>query len=138
MKYRSFHPLDDQLRDPVAAPEADRAVPVCIHQGHLDLTAVAGVDRSRRVHQCYPVPGRQARAGMHERRVPVGQRDRQPGPYQRPLAWSKLDVFSRRQVRARVARMGVRRQRNSGIDALDQYIGLGMRQRRLPNCLHAR
>jgi hypothetical protein len=44
---------------------------------------------------------------MHERRVPVGQRDRQPGPHQRPLAWSKLNVFGRGQVRAGVARMGI-------------------------------
>jgi hypothetical protein len=59
---------------------------------------------------------------MHERRIPIGQRDRQPGPYQRPLARSKLDVFGRRQVRARVARMGVRRQRDAGIKALDKHI----------------
>ena len=65
---------------------------------------------------------------MHERRVPVGQRDRQAGPHQRSFAWPKLDIFGRRQVGARVARVGVRRQRDTEVEALYQYIGFGMRQ----------
>jgi hypothetical protein len=138
MEQRSLDALNYQLRDPVSAAEADRAVPVRVQHGHLDLPPVARVDGPRRVHQRHPVLGRQAGAGMHERRVPVGQGDRDPGPHQGPFARPELDVLGRRQVRARVARMGVRRQRNAGVKALDQHVRLGLRQRRTPYWWHAR
>jgi hypothetical protein len=138
MEQRSFDALDYQLRDPVSAAEADRVVPVRVQQGHLDLPAVTRVDGPRRVHQRYPVLGGQPGAGMHERRVPVGQGYRDPGPHQGPFARPELDVLGRRQVRARVARMGVRRQRDAGVKALDQHLRLRLRQRRTPYWWHAR
>ena len=36
-----------------------------------------------------------------------------------------------------VARMGVRRQRDAGVETLDQHVRLGMRQRITPYCWHA-
>ena len=41
-------------------------------------------------------------------------------------------------IRPRVARVGVRRQRNAGVKALDQHVRLGLRQRRTPYWWHAR
>src|SRR5579875_2197771 len=61
---RLLDPLDHELRDPVAAPEADRPRAVGVERRDLDLTPVARVDRARGVHDRDAVPGRQARAGM--------------------------------------------------------------------------
>jgi hypothetical protein len=124
-------PLDDQLRDPVSTLEADWLVPVRVEQRHLDLAPVARVDGPRCVHDRHPVVRGQAGPGVHERRVPRGQRDGQPGPHQRTLAGGQLNVLGRRQVRARIPGMGIRRQRDAGIKTFDQHVGFGMRQRGL-------
>jgi hypothetical protein len=131
-------PLHDQLGDPVATTQVQLVAWIVVDEADADLAAVPGVDGAGRVDHRQPGAGRQPGARVHERRVPVGQGDRDPGPHQGPFARPELDVLGRRQVRARVARMGVRRQRDAGVKALDQHVRLGLRQRRTPYWWHAR
>ena len=103
---------------------------VVVDDDDLDLAAVAGVDRARRVHQAEPGPGGQPGARVHEGGVPVGQRDRQPGRQHRPLARRERDVDGGDDVGAGVARQGVERQRQLGVEARHQDLraGTGRRQ----------
>src|SRR5262245_1260594 len=117
-----FHALHHELRDPVAAPERDRASRIGVQQDHLDLATVSGVDRARRVDDGDPVPGGQPGARVHERRVPGGQRDRDAGANQRALARRQVHVFGGDQVGAGIAVAGVRRQRHIRVQAGDQHV----------------
>jgi hypothetical protein len=65
---------------------------------------------------------------VHERDVPVGERERDPGGDHRALAGRQRDVDRRRQVGARVARVGVAGHRHVGIQAddLDLELGVGV------------
>ena len=82
----------------VAPAQGERGRRVQVDQVDLDLAAVARVDGARRVHQAEPEPVRQAGARMHEPGVAVGDRDRDPGPDERPLERSQLDVLGHGQV----------------------------------------
>src|SRR5262249_44556217 len=71
-----------------------------------DLAAVAGIDQPGRVHDGEPVPRREAGAGLHEARVPVGNRDGETRAHRRPLPRAKLVPVARGQVEPRVSRVG--------------------------------
>ena len=114
-------PLEDQLGDPVAAAQLDRLGEVVVDQQHLHLAAVAGVDGAGGVHDRQPVPGGQPRARVHQRDVPLGHRDRDPGRHQRPLPRRQGHVDGGHQVGAGVAGMGVRRERELGVEADDGH-----------------
>src|SRR5579875_596376 len=73
------HPLDDELGDPVAAPEADPAGAVRVEERDLDLAPVTSINGTRRVDDRDPVPGSQARPRMDERRVSRRQGDGHAG-----------------------------------------------------------
>ncbi|GAB3039240.1 hypothetical protein GCM10011376_33490 [Nocardioides flavus (ex Wang et al. 2016)] len=62
---------------------------------------------------------------MHQRDVAVRQRDRQAGRHQRPLARREVDVHGGVQVGAGVARVGVRRDRQVGVEAEDGDVEVG-------------
>ena len=57
---------------------------IVVDDDELDLAAVTGVDRARRVDQAQAGPRRQTRARVHERGVTLGHRDGQPGAAARP------------------------------------------------------
>ena len=94
--------------------QLDRLGAVVVDQQHLDLAAVAGVDGAGGVHDGQPVPGGEPRAGMDQRDVPLGERERDPGRHQGPLAGGEGEVDGGHQVGAGVAGMGVRRERQAG------------------------
>jgi hypothetical protein len=51
--------LHDQLRDAVAAAQVQLGARVVVDEAHADLAAVAGVDRSGRVHDGQAGPRRE-------------------------------------------------------------------------------
>ena len=62
---------------------------------------------------------------MDQRDVAVGQRERDAGRHQRPLPRRQRHVDGGHQVGAGVAGMGVRRERQVGVEALQQHLELG-------------
>src|SRR5947209_8668253 len=72
LKARPLDPLHDQLRQPLATLQRDRPVPVKVDDDHLDLPAVARVDRPWRVDQRQTVLGGEPGPRMDERGVAVG------------------------------------------------------------------
>ena len=102
-----LHLLDDQLGDPVAAPQLYGLAAVEVHEVDQDLPAVAGVDRTGRVHDGHAEPRREAGAGVHEACVPIRQRDRHPGADGAALPRGQHDVVGAtagRRPRRRAAR----------------------------------
>ena len=69
---------DDELRDPVAAPDRERRLPV-IDQDHLDLAAIVAVDGTGRVQDRDAMPGGEPGAGPHLRLVALGKMEAKPG-----------------------------------------------------------
>ena len=103
---------NDELRDPVAAGEAQRRGRIVVDHDDLDLAAVAGVDGARRVDQPEAGPRGQTGPRVHERGVAVRERNRDPGRQHRSLAGRERDVDGRDDIGARVAgqRVGGERQ----------------------------
>ena len=64
---------------------------------------------------------------MHERDVPVGQRDRDPGRHQGPLPRLQGHLDGAEQVGTGVAGMGVRRERQSRVESHDRDVHHGRR-----------
>lgn len=116
----ALEPLDDQLGDPVAAPEHDLLDRVVVDQQDLDLAAVPRIDRSRGVHDRQPVPRCQARTGVDESDVAVGQRDRDPGRDERPLPRGERHVDGAQQIGPGIPGVGIAGQRQAGIELLDR------------------
>ena len=108
------------IRSPRRSRTVSRAV--VVDEQHLDLAAVAGVDRAGRVDHPDAELVRQSRARVHERRVPGRQRDRHPGRHHRPLARLQHHVLGGHQVGAGVAGMGVRRQRQVGVEPAHEHL----------------
>ena len=83
---RVRHGADHELRDAVAARDGEGRLPV-VHQHHLELAAVVGVDGPRRVEHRHPVAQRQPGARAHlaleaggmATAQPVGTSARSPG-----------------------------------------------------------
>ena len=115
-------PLDDELGDPVAAVEHDRLPRVEVDERHLDLAAVAGVDRAGRVDQRHAVLHREPGPRVHEGGVPLGQRDRDAGREQHALPRRALGVDGGDEVDAGVARVRVRRQRHVGVEPPHEHV----------------
>jgi hypothetical protein len=107
--------LDHQLRDSVAAGQLHGILPIVVDHNEFDLTPVAGVDRSRRIHQPYAAAGGQAGPWMYESGEPLRQRDGHTGRDDRACPRRQLNVDRGHQVGARVAGLGVRRWRKIGI-----------------------
>ena len=80
------HRQHDELRDAHARLDDERLARVGVQQRDLQLAAVAGVDEAGRVDDRDAVLRREARARLHEARVPVGDRDGEPGRDERALA----------------------------------------------------
>lgn len=95
-------------------------VAVVVDEHDLHLAAVARVDSARRIDDGQSVPRGQARARVDQCDVAVRQRDRDPGRHEGTFARSEVDIDGGVQVRTRVTGMGVRRQREVGVEALDR------------------
>ena len=104
---RMLDALHHELGDPVTAGERHRIPGVEVHHRDLDLSAVSGIDGTRRVHQAHPMAHREPRAGVDERGVAGGQGDRQAGREERSLPRRQGGVHRRAEVDAGVAGPGV-------------------------------
>jgi len=113
---------DDELSDAVATGDLRGFRRVMVDQVHQNLAAVTGVDRTGRVEhghaEAYGEPG----AGMHEPDVAGRERDRQARPHQPAGARPQLHVLGGDQVRAGVARVGVRREGQVGVEPGHQHL----------------
>ena len=105
MKDRGGHALDDELCDAVAPLEPDGLGRVGVQQGYLDLATVPGIHGARCIDDRHPVPGGQPGPRVHERRVPVRQRDRHPGGHHRARARGEIHVGRGDQVNPGVTGM---------------------------------
>jgi hypothetical protein len=119
---RTFHLLNHKLGNPITSSELDRMLGVCVQQNHLDLATVPRVNCARRIDDRYAVLGRQARARMYKRGVPIWQRDAHASADHCSLARAQVDVRGSEQVTARVARVRTLRQREIWVEASDQDI----------------
>jgi hypothetical protein len=54
VKRGALDPLNDQLRDAIAALEDRRLAEIVVHENHLYLSAVPGIDGARSVDKCSP------------------------------------------------------------------------------------
>jgi hypothetical protein len=97
------HRLDDQLGDPVTAPETQRGRRVEVDQVDLDLPPVPGVDGPRRVDQAETEPVGQAGTRVDEAGVALGDGDGHARADQRALERRQVDVLGQGEIRARVA-----------------------------------
>ena len=78
MKRHRAHRRHHHLRDAVAAADLERRVAV-IDEDHLDLAAIVGIDRARRIEHRHAVLGREPRTRPDLRLVALGQRDGEAG-----------------------------------------------------------
>src|SRR4029453_10907739 len=83
--------LNNQLSDSVTSCDAHRVAAVSVDQTNLDLTAIAGVNSSWRVHDADAMSGGQPRAGVHEGCVAHRQGDCDAGPHQPAFSWLKFE-----------------------------------------------
>ena len=102
---------DDELCNTITDRHRIRHRGVCIEQGDLNLTPIASVHGARTVHNSDSVCRRQPTSRDNERGVAVRKRNRKPGFHRRPLSGRQFNGFRRHDVRTRVARVGVLRNR---------------------------
>src|SRR5260370_4516432 len=121
MKNRAFYSLNNKLSYPITSPEVHRMLGIGVQQDHLDLATVPRVDGARRIDDGDAVPRGQAGSRMHERGVPIRERDAHAGADDSSLPGGQVKVGSCEQVGAGITRMGSLRQRQAGVQAPDQY-----------------
>ena len=113
--------LDDELGDLVAAGDRDGRRGVQVDGDDLDLAAVVAVDEAR---ECSRATGRAAArarcAAGRSRRSPRGSRRRCRSGTSARCPGLDLDVRGGVQVEARVALVGVARERQRRVEALDR------------------
>ena len=115
--------LNQQLCDPISSVHDNRFLRVEVDQRHLDLTAVAGIDRARAVHDRKPNAGSQTRARVYQPHHPVRDGDRDTGRHERTLTRREFDVERAEKIDAGVAVMGTARHRQIGVQAHDRQSG---------------
>ena len=108
----------DQLGDAITPFDTKFSFPVSVQQGDFDLTAVPGVDRSRRVHDRDAITGCKSAARHHESGESVGKSDGGARAHRRALPWSEHHRFVGDKVCTGVAGVRVTRQ----VVTRDQYI----------------
>jgi len=114
------HLTQHQLRDAVAAIHVVAVVGIGVHQQHLHLASVAGVDDARRVQHGDAMVQGQPTARHHEAHPPHGNGHRDTGGNQHPSSVAGYhDVVTRHQVQPRVARARIGRKRKFSIEAND-------------------
>jgi len=109
-------PLDDELGDPVATRDLDGRGGVVVDQDHEDFAAVSRRRPYRGALRTVIPGGRPARSGGAPDRHSPRDRDGDAGPHRRAGARGKLDPLGGDQVGAGVARVGVGRQRQVGVE----------------------
>ena len=87
------------IRMPGSTTNGSRVV--VVDEVDEQLAAVARVDEARRVDDRDAVLRREPRARLHVARVPVRDRDREPGRHERTRARRELDALAGREVDAR-------------------------------------
>src|SRR5690606_7618797 len=115
----SYNGLDYQLCDTVPAFDDGGPLRVEVGEVDLDLTPVPGVDGAGGVDPGDPEPVGQARSRGDEADVALGDRHGQAGGDERAPPWLERDAFGGVEVGAGVAGVGVRRERQVGVDAPD-------------------
>jgi len=100
---------DDELRNAVTDRDRIRHGGVGVQKGHADLSAVAGVDRTRTVDDGDAVFGSETAAGNNKGDVAVGKRYRDSGTNGCPCTGSQLEGLGGHEVGSRVTRVRVGR-----------------------------
>src|SRR5581483_12128861 len=93
-----------------------------VDEDHADLAAVAGVDRARSVDQRDAAAGRQPGPRMDEGGVTQRQRDGDTGGHHGALPRRQREVGGGHEIGTGVAGVGVRRDRQVGVEPLDQHL----------------
>jgi len=87
----------DELRNAISASDFEVFRPG-VHQDHLNLATVVGIDGARRVGDEYAMPKRQSAARTNLRFETDGQRDAPACRNQPPLPWGDLNWFGDRRA----------------------------------------
>ena len=115
--------LDDELGNAIASVNFVRRARVGVHEQHLQLTAILGVDQARRVQNGDAVLEGQPRARQNEAGIARGNRDREAGRYERSTP-SRLDrdLDIGAEVVPRIVVVRLVRQRGLSIEASDRNL----------------
>lgn len=103
---RQLHLLNQQLGDPVATPDTDRLHRIEVDQRHLDLAAIAGVDRTGAVHDRKTYARSQTGPGMNQADHAVRDSHRDTGWNQAALPGGQLDVLGAVQINSGITVVG--------------------------------
>ena len=106
------------MGDPAAAGDHKHLIRQ-VDQHDFDLAAIPGIDQPRTVDNRDPVSCRKAASWRDKTCVALGDRNRDPRRDHRPLPRSEFCCVTRAQVHAPIPRVGVRRQREPIIEALE-------------------
>jgi len=118
-----LHGLHHELRDSLTTFDGERLGRVMVDEADFQLAAVARVDEPRGIEAGHAVLDRETAPGLHEAGVAVGERNRDTGGYQRSASGRrKDDIFSRDEIHTGVARSGVGREGQVGIETEDRKI----------------
>jgi oligoribonuclease len=116
------HGLHHELGDAVAPGDGERLAGIEVHEEHLELVAVAGVDEARRVEAGDPMAQREAAAGLHEAGVAGRQGERDPRRDEGPAAGRfEAGGLARDEVEAGVALLRVGGQVEVGVEPEDRH-----------------
>lgn len=122
-----LNPLNDKLRNTVAARDLGGPAGVMVHQVHEDLSPVPGIDCPGRVQHRDTKFDRQPGPRMDQPDEAIGKRHGDPGTDELALARRDLGILGREKVGPGVTRMGVRRQRQVWVQPLDRHTnGIGL------------
>ena len=123
----------DELGDAHPRLDDERLARVGVEQRDAQLAAVAGVDEPRRVDDRDPVLRREPRARLHEPRVPVRDRDGEPGRRRalaRPARARRARTRRGRGPRRRRRRAPARPRPGAAAGSRARSCGLAARRRR--------
>ena len=98
-----FDPLDQKLRDAVAATQHDRSTGVEVDQLHLDLAAISGIDGAGGVDDRQSQARGQTGARVNQTHHALRDCHRDAGGNQSPLPGGQFDVFGAVQIHAGIA-----------------------------------
>jgi hypothetical protein len=118
--------LHQQLGDAIAPGDVDGDGSVGIDPDHADLTPVPGIDGPRAIDQGEARAQRQTAPRMDQPYVSGRQRDSDTCGNLSAFSRLESDVHPRAEVPAGIARTTSLRQRQGGIESLDEYFGTSL------------
>src|SRR5207302_3349682 len=116
----AFHPLHDELCDPVTPGKCDRLGRIVVDQADPDLAAVTRVDGAWRVDDGQADPRGQTGPRMDETGVAGRQRDRDAGPHNHALARREHGVAGGHEIGAGIAGTRVAGHRDARVEPGEQ------------------